>query len=278
MNPTIIALLLAYVVFPLLFVLMEKFWFSLPDRKILRSGFGSDVIWYGFQSFVSQRLAPLVVYFVLGPVIFVYGMTTEEFFSGFGPVAQLPFWWQVPLVFVLADFLLYWQHRLFHTRRAWPFHAVHHSSNDLDWLSATRMHPVNEIGAQIFSAAPLLACGFQPLTLIVLGPFIGTYAVIIHANLRWTFGPLRYVIASPVFHRWHHTRTKDGGEKNFASYLPIWDLIFGTFFMPADRVPSNFGVDDPVPDGFLHQLVYPVLPTQQAAAHPDGATPNQPVA
>ena len=60
MNPTIIALLLAYVVFPLLFVLMEKFWFSLPDRKILRSGFGSDVIWYGFQSFVSQRLAPLV--------------------------------------------------------------------------------------------------------------------------------------------------------------------------------------------------------------------------
>ena len=43
MAPTIIALLLAYVVFPLLFVLMERFWFSLPDRKILRSGFGSDV-------------------------------------------------------------------------------------------------------------------------------------------------------------------------------------------------------------------------------------------
>ena len=135
MNPTIIALLLAYVVFPLLFVLMEKFWFSLPDRKILRAGFGSDVIWYGFQSFISQRLAPIVVYFVLGPVIFAYGMTTKEFFSGFGPVAQLPFWLQVPLVFVLADFLLYW----------------------------------------------------------------------------------------------HHTRIEDGGEKNFANYLPIWDLIFGTF-------------------------------------------------
>jgi sterol desaturase/sphingolipid hydroxylase (fatty acid hydroxylase superfamily) len=137
MDPNLTVLLLAYVVFPLMFVLMEKFWFSLPDRKILRSSFGSDVIWYGFQSFVSQRLAPIVVYFVLMPVVFVYGMTTEEFFSGFGPVAQLPFWWQVPVVFVLADFQLYWQHRLFHTQRAWPFHAVHHSSRDLDWLSAT---------------------------------------------------------------------------------------------------------------------------------------------
>lgn len=59
----------------------------------------------------------------------------RPFFSGFGLVAQLPFWWQVPVVFVLADFLLYWQHRLFHTQRAWPFHAVHYSSRDLDWLS-----------------------------------------------------------------------------------------------------------------------------------------------
>lgn len=278
MNPTVIALLLALVVFPLIFVLMERFWFSLPGRKILRPGFGTDVIWYGFQSFVSQRLAPLVVYFILLPVVLAYGMTTEEFFSGFGPVARLPFWWQVTLVFVLADFLLYWQHRLFHTRRAWPFHAVHHSSKNLDWLSATRMHPVNEIGAQIISAAPLLACGFPPLALILLGPFIGTYAVIIHANLRWTLGPLRYLIASPVFHRWHHTRIEQGGDKNFASYLPIWDIVFGTFFMPTDRVPSNFGIDDPVPDGFLGQLAYPVLQTQRATVSPTGGAPTKPTA
>ncbi len=257
MTDTIATIVFAAIVFPLLFIAMEKTWPSIEGRRTFRADFGSDVIWYGVQSFVSRTVSPIAVFLVLLPVPLLLDMPVEKFFAGFGPVSTLPFVVQALAAFVLADFLLYWSHRFFHSRLAWPFHAVHHSPNDLDWLSSTRMHPVNEVGAQIISASPVLLLGFTPWALIIWAPFFAIYSVFIHANLRWSFGPFRYVIASPVFHRWHHTTRDAGLHKNFASYLPLWDLMFGTFYMPVDEQPSTFGVGDEVKAGFFSQLVHP---------------------
>jgi len=44
----------------------------------------------------------------------------------------------------------------------WPFHAVHHSSEDLDWLGSLRVHPVNDFVNKLMQAAPLLLVGFNP--------------------------------------------------------------------------------------------------------------------
>ncbi len=261
MQELLITLLFAVIVFPALWILLEKLWPSVPGYRILRRGFFSDVIWYGVQSLVSRSLSPLVVFAVLLPVPLALGMSTDSFFSGFGPVAQLPFAWQALLAFVLADFLLYWSHRFFHSRAAWPFHAVHHSPDQLDWLAATRMHPVNEVGAQIISACPVLLLGFQPMALVVWAPFFALHSVFIHCNVRVSFGPFRYVLASPIFHRWHHTTREAGLEKNFASYLPVWDLLFGTFYMPKGVQPAEFGLGGEVPDGFTRQFLYPLMPS-----------------
>ena len=57
-------------------------------------------------------------------------------YRGFGPIGHLPRWPQFILAFLLGDFLLYWIHRWFHGRRLWRFHAVHHSSEQLDWVAA----------------------------------------------------------------------------------------------------------------------------------------------
>jgi sterol desaturase/sphingolipid hydroxylase (fatty acid hydroxylase superfamily) len=66
------------------------------------------------------------------------------------------------------------------------------------------------------------------------------------------------VIASPVFHRWHHTSEEEGLDKNFAGLFPFIDLAFGTFYMPEGRQPERFGiVRDDVPDGLVAQLAYP---------------------
>jgi sterol desaturase/sphingolipid hydroxylase (fatty acid hydroxylase superfamily) len=65
------------------------------------------------------------------------------------------------------------------------------------------------------------------------------------------------LIASPAFHRWHHTSAEEGRDRNFAGFFPLWDLLFGTFYMPKGAQPEVFGVDDPVPSGLLGQLVYP---------------------
>lgn len=260
-----IAAFVGFVVLPAACVVLERSWSAAPGRPFARPGMASDGVWYVFQSLVAGQVAPLVVALALTPWMLALGLSAPEFFRGFGPAGGIPFWWQVPIVFVLADFLSYWQHRLFHTRALWPVHAVHHSSRQLDWLSSGRFHPLNEIGVQLVNVVPVLALGFHAGTFLVLAPFVTWYVVFLHANLPWSFGPLRYVIASPRFHRWHHTCEAEGRDKNFAGVLPVWDLLFGTFYMPADRTAAAFGSDDPVPDGFLGQLAYPLRPARRRA-------------
>jgi sterol desaturase/sphingolipid hydroxylase (fatty acid hydroxylase superfamily) len=156
----------------------------------------------------------------------------------------------------IADFLGYWQHRLFHRSRFWRFHAVHHSSKTLDWLAATRIHPLNDLVAKLVLTLPLLALGFDPKVFVSVAPFLTLYALFLHADVPWGFGPLRAVLASPRFHRWHHTSEAEGLDKNFAGFLPLWDVLFGTYFMP-DRAPETFGTTDEVPEGVVGQLLWP---------------------
>jgi len=260
------AAFIGFVVVPAVCVALERRWPSTPARTFARPGVPSDAVWYLFQSFVARRVAPWGVYFALVPLMAALGMAAPEFFRGFGPAARIPFWWQVPIVFVLADFLSYWQHRLFHTHVLWPVHAVHHSSRQLDWLSSGRFHPLNEIGVQLVNVVPVLALGFSAATFLVLAPFTTWYVVFLHANVPWTFGPLRFLVASPGFHRWHHTGEAEGRDKNFGGVLSVWDVLLGTFYMPGNRAATVFGTDDPVPEGFFGQLAYPLLPAVRRGA------------
>src|SRR5207302_9898114 len=85
--------------------------------------------------------------------------------------AALPFWLQVVLYLVISDFLLYWIHRIFHGRRMWKYHAVHHSSEHVDWVSAARFHPVNLFLGTILVDVTLLLAGIPPAVLGILVPF-----------------------------------------------------------------------------------------------------------
>ena len=82
-------------------------------------------------------------------------------------------------------------------------------------------------------------------------------AIVVHANVDWDWGPLRGVLASPRFHRWHHSDEADARDKNFAGIFPVFDRVFGTYFMLRGRVPTSFGTDLAVPEGFLAQLWFP---------------------
>jgi len=84
------------------------------------------------------------------------------------------------------------------------------------------------------------------------------HSAFVHANLDWTLGPFKYAIAGPVFHRWHHTSAGRGSEKNFAATFPILDVLFGTFYMPAGKLPDNYGIGErEYPTSFPAQLVHP---------------------
>src|SRR5581483_6947289 len=161
----------------------------------------------------------------------------EHLMRGFGPAAALPAATQAAILLVLGDLIGYWQHRAFHGKRLWRGHGA----RELTWTAAVRVHPVNDLGGQLAQALPFVLLGFSPAVVAAYVPFLTLYAIGQHANLRWDFGPLRYVLASPAFHRWHHARDVRGC--NFAGLLPLWDALFGTLYLPRGEHPQRFGID-----------------------------------
>ncbi len=259
MHQTLSSVVIAFVVLLILFRGLELLRPRPKRLPILRDGFWTDAAYWLFTPFVTRVLTRLTVLAGIVPVAYLaYGRIDPDLIrNGFGPASRLPLWLQAILIIVLSDFVSYWMHRLFHGRRLWPFHAVHHSATALDWLAAVRVHPVNDALMRVASTLPVVALGFAPNAVAGVIPLLTFMAILIHANVDWDWGPLRSVLASPRFHRWHHTSEAEGRDKNFAGVLPLWDILFGTYYMPKDRAPIRFGADLPVPAGLVGQLLFP---------------------
>src|SRR5262245_45934536 len=98
-----LASLIGFGVVPAACIALERRWPSIPARTFARPGVASDAAWYLLQSVVARNVAPWAVYFALVPLMVALGMAAPEFLRGFGPASRIPFWLQVPIVFVLAD-------------------------------------------------------------------------------------------------------------------------------------------------------------------------------
>jgi sterol desaturase/sphingolipid hydroxylase (fatty acid hydroxylase superfamily) len=256
MGRQVTGLFAAFLILSVLFWILQRIWPSIPRQKIFRHGFFTDCLYWLWTPIVTRAITPIAIAIILFPLARLYGMSLKTFVHGHGTLAAQPLWLQGIEIFVLGDFLGYWQHRFFHNRPLWRFHAIHHSSTELDWLSSVRLHPVNDAIGRLIVAVPLVAAGFNTGVVALYAPFVTFYAIMVHANLNWDYGPLRYAIVSPAFHRWHHASADEGLDKNFAGAFPLWDLMFGTFYMPR-RQPTVFGVLDPVPDGIIGQMIVP---------------------
>jgi sterol desaturase/sphingolipid hydroxylase (fatty acid hydroxylase superfamily) len=256
---TINGLLISFAVLFLVFSALQGLRPAERRIPILRRGFWTDVVYWGFTPLVTRTITRASVIMVAAVfALVVYGrIDRDQLLSGFGPAARLPLWVQAGLILIIGDFIGYWMHRWFHGRRLWRFHAIHHSSTELDWLSSVRLHPVNDAAMRIAGTLPVLALGFNPTAIAGIIPILTLMAILVHANLDWDWGPLRGIIVSPRFHRWHHTSEAEARDKNFAGLLPLWDVLFGTYYMPRDRVPEHFGTATPVPAGLIGQMVFP---------------------
>jgi sterol desaturase/sphingolipid hydroxylase (fatty acid hydroxylase superfamily) len=259
MPPTAQGLLIAFVVLLLAFRALQLLRPREARLPLLRRGFWTDLAYWAFTPLVTRAVTRITVLIAIVPLaMLVYGKVDKELLlHGFGPASRLPLWLQAVLILALGDLIGYWMHRAFHGRRMWRFHAVHHSSVDLDWLSAVRLHPVNDALMRVAGAVPLLALGFAPVAIAGIAPVLTVMAILVHANLDWDWGPLRAVVASPRFHRWHHTDEANARDKNFAGLLPLWDVLFGTYYMPKDQKPHQFGTASPVPAGLIGQILFP---------------------
>jgi sterol desaturase/sphingolipid hydroxylase (fatty acid hydroxylase superfamily) len=249
-------------VLALVFSVLTHFWACNPGKPWWRKReLVTDICYWFFVPLFARVLRIGLLVLGAGVVFNIHdGSGLIAFYeNGHGPLSELPLWMQALLFLGLSDLMLYWLHRLFHGGGFWKYHAIHHSSEDLDWISAARFHPVNLFLGTIMVDVILLTAGISPNIMLWVGPFTTFHSAFVHANLSWTLGPFKYVLATPVFHRWHHTSLEEGGNTNFAGTFPVWDILFGTFRMPENKLPGNYGIDDQqsFPAEITGQLAYP---------------------
>ena len=219
-----------------LFALLETLFPEDRAQPRWRRGSWLDTAWW-FAGYAARALAGLaavvlivvIARFVPHPII--------------PAVSGQPEWLQFIEVLLITDLVAYWVHRGMHRIPSlWPIHSVHHSIEDLDWLAAGRVHPIDTIIHRPLEVLPVFLLGFSSLHILPLyALFISIYPIFIHANVNWSYGPLRLVIASPAFHRWHHTAEANGIDKNYAALFPFLDLIFGSLYFPK-RASSKYGL------------------------------------
>lgn len=177
------------------------------------------------------------------------------------------------VVFLSADFVSYWYHRINHEWSwLWPVHALHHSAEELNPVTAYRHHPL-----YLLLATPLhaVAAGLTQAMLLVfitgsldVYTLAGTnffYAVfnLFTANLRHSHVWLRYpraiehILISPAQHQCHHSVDPRHHNRNYGEVLALWDWVFGTLYLPDKVETIRFGLGDaqgrPLPQ--LHETL-----------------------
>jgi sterol desaturase/sphingolipid hydroxylase (fatty acid hydroxylase superfamily) len=179
----------------------------------------------------------------------------------------LPFGVQLVLALLVAELGYYWLHRLYHRTFLFRLHAVHHSAERIYWLNSNRNHPTDFLLAGLSMSAPLIFLGAGERLFVVVTVIAFSVMLLQHANIAMRLGWLNAVLVGGETHRWHHSRDPVEQDHNFGSVLLVWDVVFGTYFLPRDREPPiDVGLTDmpDFPRDYLGQLISPVTMKRSA--------------
>ena len=272
----VLRLSLWLVLLAIIFVPLERY-FGERHAGRSRTELASDLGFYFISSLLPAVLlaAPLALVAIAGQRLLPDALPAA--------MTALPLWAKLLLGLLIGEVGTYWGHRLSHeVPWLWRYHAVHHSTEQLYFLANTRTHPVDMVITRLFGLTPLYLLGLAgpnaagsaaPVLLLLIGTVWGFF---IHANLRWRFGPLEWLVATPAFHHWHHSKFEHI-NRNYASTLPVLDRLFGTHHLPPEW-PASCGIEAPMPVGLGGQLLAPwrrapaaVMPAAAPAAPPASA-------
>jgi sterol desaturase/sphingolipid hydroxylase (fatty acid hydroxylase superfamily) len=235
-----------------IFIPLERL-FALHPRRVLRRGWRTDLVHFLVNG-AALKVGLVVSVVVVGSVLRAFVPAPLRL-----GIAASPSWVQIVAGFAITTVGGYAGHRAAHeVPLLWRFHRVHHSVRDMDWLAANHLHPLDETFSRSAAVLPLYALGFGRVSLGAFVILITVQAIFIHANVRMSFGPVRWLIATPQFHHWHHAREPRAYNTNYAGEFPILDALFGTLYLPADRWPAQYGIDESEPPGYLRQLAWPL--------------------
>ncbi len=231
--------------------------FKFPHSTAWKPDFSELRIDLMFMVVVQLALPPLISF------TFIY-LLVEPIKTLNLPLSQLwphawPVWAQAIAMILTVDFLRYWLHRAAHTNKyLWRLHAVHHSVQQLYWLNTARFHPLEKILQMMMDSLPFLLMGVNEKVLALYYLAYATNGFFQHCNIQLRFGILNYLLGTAELHRWHHSRLPEESNANYGNNVIIWDMLFGTWFLPKDRNINVLGLlDADYPKTFFGLLLAP---------------------
>ncbi len=225
---------------------LQWFWPGRREQRGPSLAIVEDATWFVF----STLLGVTIVVWVTNLFDTTFNRATGGW-NGFNFVPYLGVWGVAIFAFVIGDFFVYVTHWLHHhTKTLWYFHAVHHSQENLNPLSDNRQHIVETIVVFAVTYVPGVALGLTSADALKLGFANLYFSAWLHTNLRTNLGPLRHVLASPQFHRVHHSTSPEHFNTNYATVFPIWDVLFHTRHKDVNSYPKT-GIHDAT---FPHQV------------------------
>ncbi|MGQ0553685.1 MAG: sterol desaturase family protein [Planctomycetota bacterium] len=237
-----------------IFLPLERLFALRPEQEVLRPGWRTDLTYV----FISSIAVQLLTVLTLRPAMVWFQWTASADVQRW--IAGLPVVVQFLGLLLVADLTQYAVHRAFHqVPLLWRFHRIHHSPQAMDWLAGSRLHLVDVLVTRGLTFVPIHLLGFAEGPLFAYIAFVSAQATFIHANVRFSFGPLRWLLATPQFHHWHHAAEPQAANKNFAVHLPVIDRLFGSHYLPKNRWPRAYGLlgEAAPPEGWFRQLLAP---------------------
>lgn len=236
------------------------------EQSIIRQDFWLD----GFYMFFN--------FFIFSIVISGVYQILELFFADINitmkslaiiDIAKWPMVVQLLVFFIVLDFVQWFTHVLLHKYPfLWKFHKVHHSVKEMGFAAHLRYHWMeNILYKPLKTFGVMILGGFEPAQAYIVHFTAISIGHLNHANIKITWGPLKYFLNNPVMHLYHHAYTLPEGRYgvNYGISLSLWDYLFNTNYIPesSGKIEIGFKGDDQFPKDFIGQNTYGFRKGQQ---------------
>ena len=248
--------------FLLIFLMAHFLEIIFPWRKeqsVFRKDFWLDGFYMFFNFFIFS-IAISGFYRLIQVGFSDIGITSKSI--AFIDPSSWPMWLQLLVFFIILDFVQWFTHSLLHKYSfLWKFHKVHHSVKEMGFAAHLRYHWMENIFYKpLKTFAVMILFGFEPEQAYIVHFIAITIGHFNHANIKITWGPLKYIINNPVMHLHHHAYDLPEGRYgvNFGISLSLWDYIFKTNYIPEDSGTIDLGFPgvDKFPKSFIDQNTY----------------------
>ena len=229
------------------------------EQSVFRKDFWLDGFYMFFNFFIFS-IAISGFYMLLQVGFSDIGITNKSI-ALIAP-STWPLWLQLLVFFIILDFVQWFTHTLLHKYSfLWKFHKVHHSVKEMGFAAHLRYHWMENIFYKpLKTFAVMILFGFEPEQAYIVHFIAITIGHFNHANIKITWGPLKYIINNPVMHLQHHAYDVPEGKYgvNFGISLSLWDYIFKTNYIPDDSGTIDLGFPgvDKFPKSFIDQNTY----------------------